>query len=306
MHGAIGPLIGMSAFGLLLGAPLLVGLAAIVWPRSSTPPTAREPGSGSSLSMIYVSTFFYTIAFNVVFFVQELFLVIPKAFYPGLEPTLFHNNHSWTGDAPIAQLFQGAGALAIFVLGIAAMAALKGTRGAAGQWRLGLFWIAQQGIVQSLPQVPSGVLEPGTDVGDAMNYLALPMPVQIAASFVAVGVMALALISLSGTLQEFAPPNTKTRGARIAFAVKAALLPALFAVPLIAPFRSPQQDLTHLLMPQLMFVVLGVPWLVGAAWLARREPVVHVAFRVDWKPVALAAAILAFFQLVLARGIDFF
>ena len=34
---------------------------------------------------------------------------------PGLRPTLYHNNHNWQGDDPIAFLLQGTGALAILV-----------------------------------------------------------------------------------------------------------------------------------------------------------------------------------------------
>ena len=55
----------------------------------------------------------YALAFNLTFFIQELFLVLPKAMVPDLTATLFHNNHDWTGTAPIAELFQGTGALAI-------------------------------------------------------------------------------------------------------------------------------------------------------------------------------------------------
>jgi hypothetical protein len=32
------------------------------------------------------STLLYTLAFNLTFFIQELFLVVPKALTPGLRP----------------------------------------------------------------------------------------------------------------------------------------------------------------------------------------------------------------------------
>ena len=60
----------------------------------------------------------YALAFNVVFFFQELFLVLPKAFMPGLRPTLFHNDHSWEGTNRAVELAQGSGALAIFIIGL--------------------------------------------------------------------------------------------------------------------------------------------------------------------------------------------
>jgi hypothetical protein len=59
------------------------------------------------------SSLLYAIAFNLTFFIQELFLVIPKSLTPGLYPTLFHNNHTWTGTNPLQDLLQGTGALAI-------------------------------------------------------------------------------------------------------------------------------------------------------------------------------------------------
>lgn len=67
------------------------------------------------------SALFYTLAFNLIFFIQELFLVLPKAFTPNIVPVLFHNNHDWTGENPLARLFQGTGAVAIFLIGILAL-----------------------------------------------------------------------------------------------------------------------------------------------------------------------------------------
>ena len=45
----------------------------------------------------------FVLAFNLTFFIQELFLVLPKSMAPGLTATLFHNNHDWTGSNPIAE-----------------------------------------------------------------------------------------------------------------------------------------------------------------------------------------------------------
>ena len=62
------------------------------------------------------SALLYALAFNLVFFVQGFFLVLPKTFTPGLRPTLFHNNHTWEGDSPLAKLYQGTGALVLLLL----------------------------------------------------------------------------------------------------------------------------------------------------------------------------------------------
>jgi putative flippase GtrA len=98
--------------------PLLLGVTGVLraW-RTSEPITgAAIPWS---LRQTIGSALLYTLAFNLTFFIQEFFLVLPKAFLPGVRPTLFHNNHDWEGENPLTSLFQGTGALAIFVGGIA-------------------------------------------------------------------------------------------------------------------------------------------------------------------------------------------
>jgi hypothetical protein len=97
--------------------------------------------------------------------------VLPKAFTPGLRPTLYHNNHHWDGDNPLANLFQGTGALAIFVSGVACALLLRRRRADSPTMRLFLVWMTYNGLFQSLPQVVVGALNPGNDVGMAMHYL---------------------------------------------------------------------------------------------------------------------------------------
>src|SRR5690606_22846652 len=83
--------LGLVIAAIGLGGPLLLGLAGLI---------ARRPGASVAPSwdwrLVAHSALLYTIAFNLVFFIQELFLVLPKAFTPGLRPTLYHNNHDWT------------------------------------------------------------------------------------------------------------------------------------------------------------------------------------------------------------------
>ena len=109
----------------------------------------------------------YVLAFNLTFFVQELFLVLPKALVPGLQPTLFHNDHDWTGEAPIAELFQGTGALAILVSGLLFAGIV------AKQERPGLFplWMAFHGLFQAIPQFIVGAIVAENDMGRAYDYL---------------------------------------------------------------------------------------------------------------------------------------
>ena len=64
-------------------------------------------GTAWNTQLFLSSLFCSTLAFNLTFFLQELFLVIPKALVPGVHATLYHNNHGWTGDAAILPLLQG-------------------------------------------------------------------------------------------------------------------------------------------------------------------------------------------------------
>ena len=68
--------------------------------------------------LILASALSCTLAFNLTFFVQELLLTLPKAFVPGVHVRLYHNNHDWTGDAPILPLLQGTGGLADLIAGL--------------------------------------------------------------------------------------------------------------------------------------------------------------------------------------------
>ena len=54
----------------------------------------REPRGPGDWRQTVSSALLYTLAYNLTFFIQELFLVLPKALTPGLHPTLLHNNHT--------------------------------------------------------------------------------------------------------------------------------------------------------------------------------------------------------------------
>jgi hypothetical protein len=114
-----------------------------------------------NLKPTITSAMLYALAFNLIFLIQELFLVLPKALTPGLRPTLFHNNHTWTGENPLAHLFQGAGALAIFLSAIGCAYLLRRLPAPSSSVRLFLVWMAFNGFFQSLPQVVIGSIRTG-------------------------------------------------------------------------------------------------------------------------------------------------
>jgi hypothetical protein len=59
----------------------------------------------------------YALAFNIIFFIQELFLALGKRWL-GLKAVLYHNNHNWYGEHPMDDLAQGYGAVAIFITAV--------------------------------------------------------------------------------------------------------------------------------------------------------------------------------------------
>src|SRR4030095_6048469 len=118
--------------------------------RSAELPDRHLMTSRPSWRLAICSGLLYTLAFNLTFFIQELFLVLPKALTPGLRPTLFHNNHSWEGEHPLASLFQGTAALASLLTGMAGALLLRRGAGRSLAIRLFLIWMTYNGFFQAL------------------------------------------------------------------------------------------------------------------------------------------------------------
>jgi hypothetical protein len=251
------------------------------------------------------SALLYALAYNLTFFVQELFLVLPKALLPGVHATLFHNNHTWEGEHPLTRLFQGTGALATFVVGLLCTWLVRRRPPAAGTARLLLIWMAYSGLLQALAQVVIGALNPGNDVGVAMVYLGFGPAAKTLAALLALVAIPAAALTLLRPLLELAdrPARLATARARSAFMFRIGTLPAFIGVLLIVPFRIPR-DAIEVLVPPVVDTVMGIVWMQAFAWRvrgARASGGVPAA-----APLYAAAALLALlllFQLVLRPGI---
>lgn len=241
-------------------------------------------------------------AFNVAFFLQELFLTLPKALTPGLTATLFHNNHAWSGDNPLARLFQGTGALALAVTAALACLALgSGTRRSAGT-QLALWWLAYCAILMTLPQLMAAAGHPGSDLGMAYAYLGVGATAAKAGAFLAIAAgpacawwLARQAASLDAALGSPEPP---TRSCRLL------LVPALVALPVLLLYRIPRETVEVVSMP-LAVTLGGIFWVCVFGQRATTvRPTVHGV--PDWRvPAALASLVLALFQGVLRHGITF-
>jgi hypothetical protein len=299
-------LIAVAVLFALVVGPLLLGVQGLNAARRLG--AAADPVRTWDWKLTITSALLYALAFNLIFFIQELFLVLPKALTPGLRPTLFHNNHRWEGENPLASLFQGTGALAIFVTGLVCAFLLKRRVARSSAARLFLIWMTCNGFLQSLLQVVIGSVEPENDVGLAMDYLRFGAPAKTAAALAALIAIAAAalwlrgpLLSLAENASDIASGRTRTR-----FMFRTATLPALAAILLVIPFRVPRNWVEVVAVPVVVTLV-GIAWIQAGAWAAAA---VKANGNLGPKSIAYAATalliLLLIFQFVLRPGIRFY
>lgn len=302
-----GNLIAIAAV-LVLAGPVLLGLAG--WARTRDETSARPRSAAfSGWRLTLVSALVYTLAFNLTFFIQELFLVLPKALTPGLRPTLFHNNHIWEGDHPLASLFQGTGVLATLLSAVICALFLRRYRGSSTAVRLFLFWMAYSGLFMALPQFVIGAISPQSDVGMAMVYLGLSATFKTTMAMAALAAIPLIALRMTRSLLELAEEGDTmdTAKRRCLFVFRAASLPALIAMPMIIAFRVPREWIEVAAVPAVV-TVIGVSWIqAGAAW--RRGAVetgrAAAVRSIAW-PLGAGLCLLLIFQLLLRPGVRFY
>ena len=301
-----GPVLILAASALtIVAAPLALGVAGAVSARRTH---GDHPAIAGSWRLTAASTLLYVLAFNLTFFIQELFLVLPKALTPGLRPTLYHNNHSWEGTNPLAGLFQGTGALATLSVGLFCLWLLGRPRERSDGARLFLYWMAYCGCFMALPQVVIGALSQGSDVGMAMSYLHFGETARIGAGLLALGLMPAVALQFRRPAIELAHvrEHIEGPGSRARFVFRTITLPALLATALVVPFRVPRELLEVLIVP-LLVLLCGIPWIQAGAWRVRdarangtsTTPSLAYLF-------AAALGLLLLFQCVLRPGIRFY
>jgi hypothetical protein len=287
----------------LVGGPLLLGLTGLV--RSLRSPSPGGAGAGQTWRLSLASAFLYALAFNLIFFVQELTLAGSKALVPGLHTTLTHNNHHWTGGAPVAALLQGTGALAILLLGLGCAAWLAWRPPGRAVMRLFLLWLAFHGAFMALPQVVVGAMLPQNDVGMAMNYLELGDGAKVAYALLALAAMVIIAIWLTGPLLALAPSRSAidSPGKRTSFVFVAGTLPALVGSALIIPFRLPGPIVEVAIVP-LVVMIAGLGWPQAGAWRFYGIAAGGMApAETARAPLFWLVTLFVFFELVLRPGI---
>lgn len=286
-----------------LGGPLLLGAVGIF----CAAPAATPAPPSWDWRRTFASALLYAVAFNVIFFLQELLLVLPKAFVPGLQPTLFHNNHAWEGDDPVARLLQGTGALAIFLTACVCAAWLRWAPPKSAALRLFAIWLTFQGMFQSLPQVVVGAALPANDVGMAMDYLRFSPVVKVIGALAAMAAMALIGTALTRPMLELAQDRTEIDGGgrRTGYILRMATLPALVALPLIILCRVPG-SIDQVVIVPVAVAIIGGAWLQASAWFTQAQPAGVAPLHALRAPLIALLIIFAVFQLLLRPGVPFY
>jgi hypothetical protein len=299
-------LVAVAAALLLLVAPLLLALRGLLRPHR-VPREAAQAPVRHSWQLSASSALLYAIAFNLTFFIQELFLVLPKALLSGVHPVLFHNNHTWVGENPLTSLFQGTGALAILASGVLCAWRLRRRPSRSRTVQLFLIWMAYNGLLQALPQVVVGAVYAGSDVGMAMDYLGWGEGTRNLAALLALAAIPPAALRMIRPLLALAdsPAQVGDARTRSVFIFRTATLPALVAIALIIPFRIPREPL-EVLAPPAVVTFIGVAWIQAGAWRVRGvRPMGATAVLSAWRPLGVLIGLLLLFQLLLRPGIRF-
>jgi hypothetical protein len=301
-------LLSALLLSVVLIGPLVLGLLS----AHRTNATGKQQSTDSEFacripwSLIVNSAVLYALAYNLTFLLQELLLVIPKAIY-GLQPILYHNNHRWLVSDPIEDLLQGSGALAVLISGLLFCGVLNRQSHAQSLFKLFSIWMVYHGLTQSLHQVVFTVLNPNSDVSDALGYLGAGEVLRYALAIAALGILVYVGLFLTRPLLGFAPSraHVATPRARSRFILQIGTLSALVGVVLIIPFRIP--PIERIEGPVLVFL-FPLLWTLANAWRVNEAESVakRVNQKVSWILVVALVGLLATFRLWLAPGVPFF
>ena len=288
-------------FLILVLGPLVLGTAHFFRNRG----TQLEPRK-TYVPTLVNSAVLYAIAFNVIFFLQELFLVLGKKFL-GLTAYLYHNNHRWEGSHPMETLFQGSGALAIFLIGLILLAVFKDIRNSESIWKVLVLWLAFNGLIQSVPQVMVAFFDKNTDVGQAfVGYLALNDSALASLAIVSIVLTIFVSILFARLILGIAPSDAALTSpkARINFVTYAGAGAAFLGSALVIPFRVPPA--TQMIAPFLLWL-FAIPWMWSAAGLMKNVQRVRneTNEKVRWEPFVILVFLLVVFRILLAPGIRF-
>lgn len=245
----------------------------------------------------------YSLAFNIVFLIQELFLAWGKNWL-GLKSYLYHNNHDWEGSHELTPLLQGSGGLSILIFGVVMMLFYQVV---IKKWenptvKVLVLWLGLQGFLQFFPQLMTAFVAPQTDVGQAFGYLKIDGLIGFGFALTATTLMALAIKWYVTQFAQVGIIDTSSKKAQMLTTLSKLLIPILIGCVLIIPYRIMPWERGFM---QFGSLVIWLPWLLlfsyqnmGATKLVKLKS----GF---WFCLIGAIVLLLFFQLVLAPGVKF-
>ena len=289
--------------------PLLLLLLPVIWGLYGYFITRNTPGpatakAGSSWPLVINSAVLYALAFNLIFFIQELFLALGKKWL-GLRAWLYHNNHNWEGSHPMDSLAQGYGAVAIFITGVICLLIARRTRFSTHWIQLFFLWMAFQGLAQSLPQFITAAMAPDTDTGQAYTYLGIVDKVGLLITIAGIILMLLIGMAYSQYLLQLAPADNyiATAASRFNYLFRIAVAASVIGIMLIIPFRiMPWSRATA----PVFVTLLSIPMVFAHAWKAKAGYTINsqVNQKIFLWPIIFLIVLLLVFQLVLAKGVE--
>jgi len=285
---------------LLLIIPVLWGIYGFVKTRRTAKNKVSYPGS----ALIINSAVLYALAFNIIFFIQELFLALGKRWL-GLKAVLYHNNHNWYGEHPMDDLAQGYGAVAIFITAVICFIIARTMKNSQHWLQLFFLWMAFEGFAQSLPQFITAFMAPDTDTGQAFAYIGLSKTAGFIISITGILLMLLIGSLYSKYLLQLAPSNsiTENAGSRSGYLSRIAILASIIGIILIIPFRIMPWERAS---APFFVTLLSIPMVFANAWNLRPQPTVNneVNKKIVLLPIVLLIIVLLVFQLILAKGVE--
>lgn len=291
--------------------PLALLVVPIIWgvygyfnssSAGNTPPVSSK--KQSPWPLIFNSAVLYALAFNIIFFIQELFLALGKRWL-GLKAFLYHNNHNWEGEHPMEGLAQGYGAVAILVTGIICLIIARGMRRSAHWTLLFFLWMSFQGFAQSIPQFITANNARDTDTGQAFTYLGIGDTAGTIIAVAGIIIMLWLLAGYSRFLLQLAPGirYTEKPQNRFSYLFQIAVAASLIGIALIIPFRVMPWNRAF---APIAVTLISIPMVFANAWRVKNITPVNnlVNQKVFWVPVFVLVALLLVFQLVLAKGVE--
>jgi len=288
---------------LLILIPIFWGMYGFVINRKESR-TVLLAKQRTAWMIVINSAVLYALAFNIIFFIQELFLALGKKWL-GLKAFLYHNNHNWEGDHPMEGLAQGYGAVAILITGFICFLITGGLKRSAHWLHLFFLWLAFQGFAQSIPQFITAVFAPDTDTGQAFTYLGVSYNTGVAIAVFCIVLMLYISADFSKLFLRLAPNDNyaATSPGRFNYIFKICLLASLIGILLIVPFRIMPWDRA---MAPVAVTIISVPMLFANAWKVRPQSTISNIsnHQLNIAPIILLICVLLIFQLVLAKGIE--